>query len=406
MNVDSEILNILLKNDKIRSAIVAFGEEGMKNEFYLDMHTYKIWLASDGYWKTKVKESDGSLRLLKKKNKPDLEDAIVDFYKKHSEKETFKHRFDIWVERQKNCGRSGNTIQKYESDYKRFFSGYPIEDLDIRDINEETLSQHILQVIQDKQIRWRAFKDIVGYMNGVFEKAKKDRLIEENPCEYLDLPVFKKYCYVPPVKTTTERTLTENDIHTLKDRIRHPRAKNCNRISGFAIELALCTGMRVGELAALMWQDIIFEEDIIVIRHMDRYDRKTKTSSITTTKTGRERLYPLVPEIKRLLFEIRDYEIDRGWFGEYVFQDSEGRITKAKISDAVRNYTMSEEFTGIKSIHDIRRTVNSRMKLNGVSTTTASALLGHSERVNEQNYTYDLSELETKKAIVEQICQP
>ena len=64
---------------------------------------------------------------------------------------------------------------------------------------------------------------------------------------------------------------------------------------------------------------------------------------------------------------------------------------------------MSDEFSGIKSIHAIRRTVNSKMKCGGVSTTLASSLLGHSERVNEQNYTYDIAELEEKKKIVENI---
>ena len=95
--------------------------------------------------------------------------------------------------------------------------------------------------------------------------------------------------------------------------------------------------------------------------------------------------------------------MDHGWFGEYVFQDADGRITKSKISDTTRNITMSDDFSGIKSIHAIRRTFNSHLKCNGVSTTIASSLLGHTERVNEQNYTYDVSELAEKKSIVNAI---
>jgi integrase len=76
-------------------------------------------------------------------------------------------------------------------------------------------------------------------------------------------------------------------------------------------------------------------------------------------------------------------------------------MCKSKISDAIRNKTMSDEFSSIKSIHAIRRTVNSRLKCSGVSTTVASSLLGHTERVNEQNYTYDILGINEKKSIIE-----
>lgn len=403
--ISVELLKSLTGNGKISvDAIVTQLKLMESRQNYLDMHTCKLWLASDGYWKTKIKESDGHYRLIKKKQKSDLEDAIIEHYKRLSLNDnSFKARFNVWIERQRACGRSENTILKYKSDYKRFFEGYPIEQLDIKDISDEILSQHILQCLQEKQIRWRAFKDIMGYASGVFDKAVRDKIIQETPLKYIDIPIYKRYCYIPPVKTTTERTLTENDTHTLMDKIRHPRAHNTNKICCFAIEMALYTGMRVGELAALMWEDIIFEEDVMIIRRSEKFDRTTKTSSITVTKTGKERVFPLIDEIKALLFRIRTYETDHGWFGEYVFMDADGRVTKSKISDTTRNITMSDDFTGIKSIHAIRRTFNSRLKCNGVSSTVASSLLGHTERVNEQNYTYDVSELTEKKRLVEAI---
>ena len=85
--------------------------------------------------------------------------------------------------------------------------------------------------------------------------------------------------------------------------------------------------------------------------------------------------------------------------------DAEGRVSKSKISDTTRNITMSEEFTGIKSIHAIRRTINSRMRCNGVSATLASSLIGNTERVNDRNYTYDVSELEEKREIIDRATQ-
>ena len=403
--ISNELLILLTQNGKIAvDTITAQLKQMESRQKLLSMHTHDVWLASDGYWKTKIKESDGTKRLIKKKQKSDLEDVIIEHYKRLSLKNnSFKERFGIWINRQRDCARSGNTILKYESDYRRFFKGYPIEDININDINEEVLSRHILQVLDEKQIRWRAFKDIMGNVNGVFEKAVRDRVISENPCKYLDLPIYKRYCYLPPVKTTKERTLSNNDIHTLKNKLQHPKSHNINTMSCFAIEMALNTGMRVGELAGLMWEDIIPEEGIIVIRHSEKYDRETKTSLISTTKTGRERIFPLTDDISELLERIKAYEIDHGWISEFVFTEADGRLTKAKISHTMQNVTMSDDFTGIKSIHAIRRTFNSKLKCSGVSTTTASSLLGHSERINEQNYTYDVTELAEKKRIIETI---
>lgn len=399
---DAEILQYLVDNAIIDTAIVAQNIVMANRNELLSKHPYNIWLSSDGYWKTKLKGDDGNKRQIKRRTKSDLEDAIIEYYRSHSlDDKTFKARFDIWVERQRNCARSDNTILKYQSDYRRFFDGYPLEQIDIRDIDEEILSQHFIQVLSDKKIPWRAFRDIIGYINGVFDKAVRDRMIEVNPCNYLDLEIYRKFCYIPPVKTTSQRTLSDDDTHTLLYNIRNPRAKNTNIICCFAIEMALNTGMRVGELAGLMWDDIIPDDGLMVIRHSERYNRATKESLISTTKTGKERIFPLTNEIKDLLSRIKDYESDRGWLGDYVFQDADGRVSKSKISDAMRNHTMSDEFTGIKSIHAIRRTFNSRLRCNGVSATIASSLIGNCERVNDRNYTYDISELAEKRRIIE-----
>lgn len=45
--------------------------------------------------------------------------------------------------------------------------------------------------------------------------------------------------------------------------------------------------------------------------------------------------------------------------------------------------------------------MNSNMKYAGVSGTVAASLLGHTEKVNEENYTYDVSSMEEKSKFME-----
>lgn len=402
---DAEVLRFLCENGTIDYAAVTQKMEMANNQKYLKQHNCKIWLASDGYWKTKLPKGDGSkeTRLVKKKNKSDVENEVIKHYSSHSEQFKFKSRYDIWVKRQEICGRSDNTIYKYRTDYKRFFEGYPFENYDIRDITDEILSEHILIVLSEKQIRWRAFKDIFGYINGVFEKAIKDKVIEDNPCKYIDLPVYKSRCYEGKIETARERTLSDNEMSALMDNIRNPKAANSNVICCFAIELAVYTGMRVGELSALMWDDIKYDEGIILIRHSEKMSRTTNQFYISNTKNGKIRDFPLTEQIKELLERTWEYESARGWQGDFVFQDTSGRITKRKISDAIRRRTEKDEFFNTKSIHDIRRTLNSNLKSRGITTATTSALLGHTEAVNKNNYTYDMSKLSENKRVLEEI---
>lgn len=106
-------------------------------------------------------------------------------------------------------------------------------------------------------------------------------------------------------------------------------------IATYAVELSLYTGMRVGELAGLMWSNIDFERNTITIQRSEKYNRKTK------------------------------------------------------------------EFVNERSIHAIRRTLNSNLRCIGVPVTIAAAILGHTEEVNEKNYTYDVSSMQKKAEYIE-----
>jgi hypothetical protein len=56
-----------------------------------------------------------------------------------------------------------------------------------------------------------------------------------------------------------------------------------------------------------------------------------------------------------------------------------------------------------KSIHACRRTVNSTLRCLGVSSTVAASMTGHTPEVNESHYTYDISDLDKKREVMERV---
>lgn len=57
----------------------------------------------------------------------------------------------------------------------------------------------------------------------------------------------------------------------------------------------------------------------------------------------------------------------------------------------------------MKEIHSYQKTINSKLRCNGVSAAVAASLLGHSVDVNEQYYTFDVTGIEQKQEIISRV---
>lgn len=398
-----EMLKFALDNGMIDISYMQEKMQMKKREEILKKHPYKIWEDEKGYWNTYLPDGNKRKRI-RKRDKDDLVDIVVTFWRSESQHHhPFKERYDAWIDRQRKCGRSDNTIYKYQCDYKRFFEGDKICDKDISSINDEYIYEFIFRLLERQQVPYRALKGMFGYMNGIFEKAIIDKIITDNPCKYVDLPTFKQFCKEDSGKTAAERTLSEQEKSALLRKLDSSYDKRPNYVVKYAVELAMYTGMRVGELAALKWEDIDFTNQVIIIRHSEKHNKITNEYIISTTKNSKIRKIPLTEEMKDVLLRVKELEIKNGFITEYVFSNENGRIHSNVISSCVRNRTTTKEFSTPKSIHSIRRTVNSDMRCNGVSPVVAASLLGHTVQVNNENYTYDVSDMSYKTAVISEI---
>lgn len=148
-----------------------------------------------------------------------------------------------------------------------------------------------------------------------------------------------------------------------------------------AIALACVTGMRVGEVSGLKFEDFDFEKNQIHIRRTvgRLYDGNGKTELyVNTTKTNcSNRIIPIPGWLCIYYKNYREL---------YDFPES-SYITPSQNNAFIEPRTLRSKFKTLcreigieyKTFHSIRHSYASRLLLNGVDARTAAELLGHAD---------------------------
>lgn len=394
-----DALKFAIENGIIDLSYVQEKYEMSKREELLEKHKWAISQGKDGYWRTYLPDGNNGRKMIKKHTRKDAEDAVIGYYKKQEEKDrTFLDVYMTWRSVQDRMV-SDNTVYKYETDFKRYFGKTEFSSIKIIDISEDDIKLFMVDTIKKLSLCQKASKTLFGYIRNTVLHAMKHKIISEDPTKLLMAKDFYKYC-THKKKTINEQTISEKDMKLLSDKINQDHEEHPEYMPAYAVQLAFFTGMRVGEISALTWNDIT--EDGIIIDKSEKYNRKTKEYYIDSTKNGKERIFPMTMQIKKLLDSVKMIEMKNGFICEFVFANAEGRIHAPVISSCIKNKCRQ---IGIneKGIHACRKTLNSRMRCDGVSATMAASLLGHSPEVNEQYYTFDVSTMREKTKIVEKV---
>lgn len=364
----------------------------------LRRHEYKIWKGKNERWYTYLPEGEGR-RLVSKKYKKDIEETIIDFYS--GELDSAKSVDKVYWEWRKYHDQMvcDNTVVKYETEYRRFFEDEKFMKKRIGDVTEDEVTVFIKNKTVDLGLPKKATKTLFGHLANTFLFAERHRYIEKTPMSYLHAADFYKWCEKSR-RSQRKQTYDDHEIALLNDRLQQDHRDHPEYIPSYAVELASLTGMRVSELTALKW-DCIFD-DYILIDKSEKYNRLTGAYEIGKTKNYMERKFPMTPEIKKVLDAVKAAEIANGYFCEWVFADANGRIKNTNVSSCIKNKCRQ---VGIeeRGIHCYRKTVNSKMRCAGTSSTVAAALLGHSPIVNQQYYTFDVSNIDDKRVIISSV---
>lgn len=248
-----------------------------------------------------------------------------------------------FVEFLKQQGKSQFTIVAYKKDLEQF-AGYLAgqEKNDTRDITKENISGFINHLIQNNYTKKSASRKL-NSIRTFFRYLKNGGVITQNPAFDVSHP---KYVQVPP------RILTKIEYRALRD-----FSKEDSRTYA-VIEILLQTGLRIGELANLMLEDI--KKDSLVVRPYGK---------------GKERIVPANRIVQAAIF---NHIKTRGEASSnYLFITRTGNPLLIRNIRQIISRCFREVGIENATVNDLRNTFIAHQLSNGASVEYIAKVVGH-----------------------------
>ena len=150
-------------------------------------------------------------------------------------------------------------------------------------------------------------------LNGMFDYAIRKHYLTENPM--LNVSIYVKYRQVVH-KTGKTETYNTEELTALNEYLDKQFCETGDPVF-LAVKVNFLLGLRVGELVALKWDDILDDMKLHVVREEIRDQEKGVFEIVEHTKTNHDRFVVLIPKALNILKKIT-------LEGEYIFMRASG----------------------------------------------------------------------------------
>ena len=369
-----------------------------RKEEMLCRHNHKVWQGKDGNWYTYLPDMRKGRVLKKRKSREDLEDVIISYWgRKEEEAKKIKNNptllavFEEWNDRRLRLEKiAPATYERNRQVFRRHFKD--VSGMRIQELTPEWLGDFLEEQIPEHKLSARAFSNLKSVTRGFLKRARKRKLINFSVEEVIqELDVSEREFHKKEWNLKSE-VFDEEEMERTVSTLKGGKLE----MADLGILLMFVTGLRVGELAALKWED--WDGCALQIRRTEtryrdadgvyRYEVKDNPK----TRAGiRQAVLP--PECRWIMKEIRR----KNPFGEFIFEKNGRRVKTYSFRKRLYRVCEGAEVEK-KSPHKIRKTYGSILMDNQVAEKNVIELMGHTDiQCTKNHYSRDRKS-ENKKA--------
>lgn len=276
--------------------------------------------------------------------------------------EKFSFYCDSWLDLRSTQLKASSYV-KYQYGIEKHVKPY-LGNLYPEDITTEKLSAFSQHLINEKELSIKSVRDILTFMRSILTYINKQ----------IDGALSHVEVIYPRESPKAVRVLSEEEESRLVLYL-----SNGMDVGRFAVYLALRTGMRIGEICALRWKDISFDEEIIcvnkTVQRIKDINSQGKTKTILMIGSPKSdksrRTIPLMPDISALCRQF--YQDDPECF---VLTGNGNCMEPRNLQRYLKKYTAACSIENVH-FHTLRHTFATRCIEVGFDVKTLSEVLGH-----------------------------
>lgn len=416
---DNDLLQYAISQGIINMDDVRNNMQEKERQRILKSHPYRIWLASDGRWRSYLPDEskNDKRKPIVKSDKRKLEEEIIRFYTGQEDEvyislvnPTLTDLYPEWIIYRSALTKSSSTIKRFKSIWNTWFKNKEIASIHLSDLDYLYLNRWANLIVKDNNLDKKAYYLITSVLKQLLEYAIDKKYITENPFDRVRVSSKMFQRKKKPENEKQVFLVKEQEMIATTAREKFNLRPWC--ITPLIILLNFQLGLRIGELVALKWEDI--NGNYISVNKMETTTFKVnedgevlpdgyKVVPFVKSEAGYRNVF-LNQVAKELLAEIKKTNLKYGYFDDgYIFIAS--RIKKRGTSRTLTKYLetlCSDAGIAKKSNHKIRKTYISSLFDNGVNINTIREQAGHEdEKTSLNNYCFDQKDMSEKESELE-----
>lgn len=353
-----------------------------------------ITQGKDGRWRTYVKREDGSRRQIAKATEEKLHEALYEHYRNEGlpTAHTLAELFPQWIQYKEMHGAAKSYIVRLKKDFKNHYT--TIANVPVKKLTKLMLEDWACEVARKSNRSKKQYNDVTTIIRQMLDWLVDAEVLHTNVFRQVRLnnKVFFDDERKKPSETQvfTEREVLQICDCAMRDFLNGRCTKH--KLAPLAIIFMFFTGLRVGEVCAIRYEDI--EGKLLNVQRMYCYETK---EVITHTKGYRQvRKVPLVFDAMDMITEAKNYQKEKELSTEdYIFSVNESPLSYYSIKKLLMSYC-DEIGTVNKSSHKIRKTFISTAFEHGIKISRISDVVGHNDtRTTFKHYCHDCEEQDT-----------